>query len=79
MQLPAQEHSGAGGVSTETAPSQTLPRRSELCEESSHQGQCGELDLLTHDHCAGLKGAQRPSLLCNFVVLKFTKLLCMLN
>lgn len=38
-----------------------------------------ELNLLTHNHCAGLKDAQRPSLLNNFVALKLTKLLCMLN
>lgn len=38
-----------------------------------------ELDLLTHNHCAGFKDAQRPSLLGNFVALKLTKLLCMLS
>lgn len=56
----------------ETIPSQAMPIRSKHYEQSNHQGQRGELDSPTHDHYASLKGTQRPSLLGNFTVLKFT-------
>lgn len=57
-----------------------MPHRSELYEQRTPpRDKPVELNLLTHNHCAGLKDAQRPSLLNNFVALKLTKLLCMLN
>lgn len=56
-----------------------MPHRSELYEQRTPRNKPVELDLFTHNHCAGFKDAQRPFLLGNFVALKLTKLLCMLS